>query len=785
MSGHQSFDGVQRRRAVAEGQVQGVGFRPFVYRLAVEHGLTGRVKNAPEGVVMELQGAGPDLDAFLSDFRTKLPPLARVVRLDVAGVAPVEGESGFSIEASEQGAGHNVLISPDTATCPDCLAEMFDPDDRRYLYPFTNCTNCGPRYTITRAIPYDRPVTSMACFPLCDACRREYEDPMNRRFHAQPNACPECGPKLRLVDKDGRDLAQGGDPLAILASMLADGRIAAIKGLGGFHLSCDAGSETATALLRERKRRPHKPLAVMVPDLEAVRRLGDVGEAEQAWLEGSVRPIVLLARKAGAGLAASVAPDTDRIGVMTPYTPLHHVLLRRFAERLPSGRPPALVMTSGNLSEEPIVLGNREALRRLADIADVFLLHNRDILVRTDDSVLRVLPEFKTPLLFRRARGFVPSPVFLPKPGPCVLGVGPELKATLCLTKGDTAYVSQHIGDMENLETLEFYKEILDHLQRILRVSPVLAVHDLHPDYMTTSLAKELGLPTYGLQHHAAHSYAALAENKFSGRALALALDGTGYGEDGTIWGGEILLIDTDKAQHQRLARLRPFRLPGGEAAVREPWRTAQSLLWEAGLREPGLQGQGGWEWPWLTEFGPASRFLPQMLDKGVNAPWTSSCGRLFDGVSALAGLCSSISYEGQAAIRLERAQDFSAQGSYPLPLDLASDPAELDVRELVFAVARDLKNGATPGTVSRRFHRGLVRGLAEAAAVLAKRSGTTHVALSGGVLQNATVAVELAKTLADRGLTPFVHGQSPPNDGCISLGQAAYGQAMARNLGL
>ncbi|MFW5837560.1 MAG: carbamoyltransferase HypF, partial [Desulfovibrionaceae bacterium] len=761
---------IERRRAVAAGQVQGVGFRPFVYRLAVEHGLSGRVQNAPEGVVMELQGAGDALDAFLKDFQDKLPPLARVIRLDVAEAAPVPGEAGFRIEKSAQGAGHDVLISPDTATCPDCLAEMFDPGDRRHLYPFTNCTNCGPRYTITRSIPYDRPVTSMACFPMCQACQAEYDNPADRRFHAQPNACPECGPRLWLVDRLGRELEHQGDHLRATAGLLAQGRVVAVKGLGGFHLACDATDETAVALLRERKRRPHKPLAVMVPSLDHAAALGEVGDAEREWLLGALRPIVLLARRETSPLAASVAPDTDRIGTMLPYTPLHHVLLHHFSAL--RGAAAALVMTSGNLSDEPISLGNREALQRLSGVADAFLLHERDILVRTDDSVLRPLPGRRAPLIFRRARGFVPEPVFLPRSGPCVLGVGPELKATLCLTKAAAAYPSQHIGDMENLETLDFHREILEHLKKILRVDPVLAVHDLHPDYMTTSLARDLGLPAHGLQHHAAHAHAVLAENGVAEPALAIALDGTGYGEDHTIWGGEVLLVDPETAAHQRLARLRPFRLPGGEAAVREPWRTAQALLWEIGERDPGQ-----WEWPWLQDFGPASRFLPQMLDKNINSPLTSSCGRLFDGISALAGLCPAISYEGQAAIRLERAQDPSEQQAYPLPLDLAQDPAELDVRELVQSVVQDLRRGVPAQAVARRFHRGLALGLAEAAATLARHHKVTKVGLSGGVLQNATIAVELSQALGERGLEPLLHVHLPPNDGCISLGQAVYGQ--------
>ena len=480
-----------RQRFTITGQVQGVGFRPFVYRIALDNGVTGSVNNSSDGVLIEIQGTPEQAALFSEDLSAKLPPLAKIVTLDFENLTPVQNESEFIILKSTGGAGHSVLISPDVATCPDCMADMDDPDNRRYRYPFTNCTNCGPRYTITRSIPYDRPQTSMAEFTLCEECRREYEDPLDRRFHAQPNACPRCGPRTWLTDNAGAVIAQGDESLRRLAADLAEGKIAAVKGLGGFHMVCDAASDEAVSLLRDRKFRPDKPLAVMVPDMDTARLLAHIGPEEEAWLTGIHRPIVLAAKQEPFPLSEQVAPDTNFVGLMLPYTPLHHILLNDFREA--SDTIPALVMTSGNMSSEPICLGNREAGKRLDRIADVLLFHNRDILIRTDDSVLRVNPASGDPLFMRRARGFVPAPIFLPESGPTVLGTGPELKCTMTLTKKDQAFPSQHIGNMSNLETLEFYKEILNHLQDILQVRPELVVRDLHPDYMTTTLAEEVG----------------------------------------------------------------------------------------------------------------------------------------------------------------------------------------------------------------------------------------------------------------------------------------------------
>ena len=762
-----------RRRYIITGQVQGVGFRPFVYRTAAAAGVSGNVRNDVEGVVIEIQGPPDSVAQFGDHLQNDLPPLAKVVTFQAEDIAALDGEAGFEILISTGGEGHNVLISPDVATCPDCLADMNDPQNRRFDYAFTNCTNCGPRYTITRSIPYDRPKTSMACFKLCTKCQQEYEDPMDRRFHAQPNACPVCGPKMWLTDKDGVFMAQGSDSISSLARELAKGSIAAVKGLGGFHLVCNAADPVAVKELRRRKNRPDKPLAVMVRDMESARALADISPDEEAWLTGSVRPIVLCHKQTYNALAPSIAPDTNFIGLMLPYTPLHHVLMKEFDDAVTQGVP-ALVMTSGNMSSEPIALGNREAQARLGEIADIFFFHNRDILIRNDDSVIRMDPFTSQPIFMRRARGFAPSPVFLAQTGPTVLGCGPELKCTMTLTKGNQAFTSQHIGNMSNLENLEFYKEILAHLQDILRIRPQLIVRDLHPDYMTSTLAEELGrewdVPVMPLQHHYAHIHAVLAEHKIMEPVIGLALDGTGYGEDGTIWGGECLFVDPEGLEHQRLGHLTHIRLPGGEAAVREPWRIAQAMLHDLGITEPGDLA-----WPWLEQHREASRMLPQIIEKGINSPLTSSCGRLFDGVAALCGLANAITYEGQAAIRLERTQDMSVGTGYPCPM-ITADPVALDTTFLIRAVVEDLAAGAPVGVVARKFHLGLIEGLAEMAASFSTLLGCEQVALSGGVMQNLTMATELPLALQMQGLTPVVHIQLPPNDGCISLGQAVWG---------
>lgn len=791
---------LRRCRLLAAGQVQGVGFRPFVYRLALRHGLTGHVGNTSDGVRIEVQGPPDAVDAFCRELPRTLPPLARLTSCVTESVDPLPEENAFVIVPSSGRSGHHVLVSPDVGTCPACLADMGEPGNRRYRYPFTNCTNCGPRFTITRAIPYDRGTTSMACFPLCPACREEYENPLNRRFHAQPNACPVCGPRVWLVTKSEPDMPttlpaeQEGTParpadtaaLRQAAALLRQGHILALKGLGGFHLACDAGNPEAVALLRRRKTRPHKPLAVMVPDLATARRVAALTPPEERLLAGPERPIVICARRAGV-LPDILSPDTATLGVVLPYTPLHVVLLDLYREELPPDTLAALVMTSGNAGGEPLCLGNREALRRLAHIADAFLLHNRDILVRADDSVVRAAvgtscgsegDAAPSEIFYRRARGYVPRPVFPGGSGACVLGCGPELKATLCLTRGNAAFVSQHIGDLRNLETFAFYQEVEAHLEALLEVRPEAVVCDMHPDYLSSQfaarLAEERGLPLWRLQHHFAHAWSVLAENAHHGPALALTLDGTGLGEDGTIWGGELLLVDTRTLEQRRLGRLSPFLLPGGEAAIREPWRIAQGFLTTSGAAYPSR--------PWETEPGTAA--VEEMIRRGVHCPLTSSCGRLFDAVAALLGLCAHVTYEGQAAVRLEAAQRVPAgevDKPYMTPLRERGDLWELDSQALFLAVFEDMRRGTDAGLAAARFHAGLATLLADMAALAAERTGIRNVGLSGGVLQNATLAGLLPRLLRRRGLTPLSHRVLPANDGGVSLGQAVWGQGRLR----
>jgi hydrogenase maturation protein HypF len=836
---------MRRERFIIQGQVQGVGFRPFVFTLAEETGLTGFVRNSPRGVIIEAQGRSSSLRAFALALKTRLPPLAQVTGMTGEVLEPLSGETSFTIAQSSSGSSHAVLISPDTATCDACMADIADSGNRRFQYPFTNCTNCGPRYTITRSVPYDREFTSMACFPFCPECRAEYENPRDRRFHAQPNACPVCGPRMWFVDGNGeRDPGgaanagkkgemEGDAAVRALARFLAEGGIAAVKGLGGFHLACDACNDDAVYNLRRRKNRPHKPFAVMAATLDEVRRFAVVGGEEELLLLSSERPIVIcrLSGEKGmpGGLSAWISPDTASVGVMLPYTPLHAILFAHFASCLAEcgaggrDRPLVLVMTSGNPGGEPICLGNREALAQLRGMADAFLFHNRDILIRVDDSVVLPLPGRGT-LFLRRARGHVPRPVDI---GPvdgrpadalcfspsgereekaegesaqaaadaiCALGVGAELKNTLCLTKGNAAFVGQHIGDMSNLETAAFHAEIRAHLTSLLSVSPGMVVRDLHPEYLSSRMAEEFGreagIPVLSLQHHFAHAHAVLAEHGFRGRALALVLDGTGLGEDGVLWGGEILYVDssperTDGPAHKRLAHLAPLDLPGGEAAIREPWRIAHALLLRLDLAD-----RAGGELPWLPERAATAAVLPALLARRVNTPASTSLGRFFDAVSALLGLCDATSYEGQAAIRLEEAQyekDSGARNAadavdfppvYPCPVAKGeSGCLQLDTRVLFAAIFAEKKRGTPLPVIARRFHRSIAVHLAALAARLAGEHRIVHVGLSGGCLQNRTLALALADELEKRGLTPLLHEKLPPGDGCISLGQATWGR--------
>lgn len=759
-----------RMEFIINGQVQGVGFRPFVYRKALSHALTGFVLNNSRGVQIEVQGTGPKVDNFLRALQDDLPPLARIIRLESRQIKAVGDEREFVIAESSVQEGHQVLISPDVCTCEDCQHELFDTSNFRYLYPFINCTNCGPRYTITGSIPYDRKQTSMACFPMCDTCRSEYNDPLDRRFHAQPNACPECGPEVWLTDSMGRKVDMQINPLDLAAELLQKGRVLAIKGLGGFHLACDAANDEAIIKLRDRKKRFGKSLAIMVQHVRHAEYFAHISAEEKELLTGVQRPIVVLCKKNVPGLSAYIAPDTNNVGIMLPYTPLHFVLFKFLQERAgEANHPPALVMTSGNSSSEPICLGNREALKRLAHIADNFVLHNRDILVRCDDSV--VFSRSGKNGFYRRARGYTPSPVFLPRAGETVLGTGPELKDTLCLTKGDQAFVSQHIGDLKNLKSYDFFVELANHMQGILQAVPKAIVCDLHPDYLSSRFAREQDeLPVFTLQHHFAHIHAAMAENRFEGQCLGLALDGTGLGDDGTIWGGELLLVDSINLEQSRIGSFSPVSMPGGEMAVQEPWRMAKSFLFSLDMDCP---------LPWKAEFEYADSMLQSVLEKSINCPRTSSCGRLFDAVSALLGLVCCIDYEGQAAILLEKIQDLSEKEAYPSACFQRNDFLYFDSQGLFASVVEDVKKGTDKAVVSRRFHLGLARGLAEWAHEASMKTGIRDVALSGGVMQNLTMLELLPIFLAEKGLRSMVHSRLPANDGCISLGQAVYGQRL------
>ncbi len=783
---------MQRRRLVISGQVQGVGFRPFVYRLALRHGLAGFVRNDPEGVVIEAQGAVEALDLFTLALKGELPPLARIENFGCEGMEVEAGAEGFSIAKTKAGTAHAVLLSPDVAVCPDCLADMAEPGNRRHKYAFTNCTNCGPRYTITKALPYDRQNTSMACFALCPDCAAEYENPLDRRFHAQPNACPVCGPEVWLVEK-GRELGRGIEALRLLAERLCEGKIAAVKGLGGFHLACSAQSEEAVELLRRRKRRPHKPFAVMCAGLEPARRFAHVNREAEALLLGPERPIVLCPILDWSGLADGVSPDTSLVGLMLPYTPLHKILLDLCAQAS-SELGQALVMTSGNRGGEPIALGNREALANLGDLADCFLLHNRDILIRADDSVVRPLPALAgrkapAPIFMRRARGYVPSPLPMKAlPGqkelPVFLGLGAELKNTLCFSRGEHAFVSQHIGDMHNLETAGFHREIAAHLKSVLQVEPAKAIRDAHPDYLTAGLAREHGCEVLTLQHHFAHAHAVLAEHSIHEPAMVLALDGTGFAPDGTIWGGELLYVHAAAKEQHRLGRFAHLDLPGGEAAILGPWRIAQALLLRLGLADAFKE-----RLPWLPEKEREASFIPIMLERGLNCPQTSSCGRLFDAVAALLGLCGEISYEGQAAIRLENAQGFDQSQALPesflnspppYPCPVEDNSFVLDTPALMRGLILEWQNGLPTRDLARSFHLSLAHGLAGWAAAGAAVRNAKIVGLSGGVLQNATLHQLLVHLLTQKGLSPLVHEKLPPNDACIAYGQCAWARIAA-----
>ena len=866
-----------RKAIQVSGIVQGVGFRPYVYRLASECRLAGYITNTSAGVSIEVEGPAEAVEDFASRLPAEAPRLARITQMAAQDI-PVRAEGEFHILPSQPGEDRRVLISPDVALCDDCRRELFDPSDRRFHYPFINCTNCGPRYTIVRDIPYDRARTSMAVFPMCADCQREYEDPLDRRFHAQPNACWKCGPQVELWDATGVALvpARAGsppplnpllneegstplpspllneegtqgwsgpegaltDPIAEAAARLQAGFVVAVKGLGGFHLAVDATNPAAVSRLREGKRRVEKPFAIMAPSIDAVQNLCWLDDGARALLESPERPIVLLRKKSSSPIADLVAPFNLEYGVFLPYTPLHYLL---FA----AGCFQALVMTSGNISEEPIAIDNAEAVARLQGIADFFLVHNRDILLRCDDSVVRVSSVAQTfalrPLAFgrraafevcgfshpastqevhqdvrpserkspsasqaaepqvatiqiernldnrghtqaiqilRRSRGYVPVPVFLNEDLPPILAVGGELKNTICLTKGPYAFLSQHIGDLENLESYSFFETTISSFKRILEVDPQLLAYDLHPDYFSTRWAlSQTSLQRVGVQHHHAHIAACMAENHLEGKVIGIALDGTGYGTDGAVWGGEVLLATY--ADFERVAHLDYVPMPGGTAAIIEPWRMAVSYLHKH-------FGDALWdlEIPFVRDLdagtnrdAPMRRqvaLLLRMAERGVNSPLTSSCGRLFDAVSALAGIRQRVNYEAQAAMELEAAIVGKSEGAaYPFEVRADGGGWIIDTAPLFAALLNDLRAGLPAGVISRRFHEGFVDGLARVAKLVHARTGVDDVCLSGGSFQNVFLLENLPRKLELEGLKVFTHSEVPCGDGGLSLGQA------------
>ncbi len=745
------------------GIVQGVGFRPFVYRLAQGLHLTGGVKNTGDGVEIEVWGERERIGQFLQALERERPPLATIRSLSLR---PLIGHppKDFKVFKSTSGV-KKTYIPPDVATCEACLRELFDPKDRRYRYPFINCTDCGPRYTVIEDLPYDRKYTSMKVFPLCPECHREYVDPSNRRFHAEPNACPVCGPHLWVTDARGEKI-EVKDPLRFIIERLREGKICALKGLGGFHLAVDATDERAVALLRARKHRPTKPLAVMVKDIETARKLAYITPEEENLLLSPRRPIVLLRKKEPFPLAPSVAPGINLIGLMLPYTPLHHLLLAE-------GGFLALVMTSGNLSQEPLCYRNKEALARLNQIADFFLLHDREIVIGIDDSVVRVIAGKGR--LIRRARGLVPEVLPLPRKIPPTLAVGALLKNTFTLTRGEEAFVSQHLGDLEDLKTLEFFEAVFHHLAKLLDFEPEILVCDLHPEFMSTRLAEEWakarGLPLLRVQHHVAHALATMAERGLKPPLLALVLDGLGYGEDGHIWGGEVFLIGQDKVK--RLGHLEEVPQPGGDAAAKEPWRMALSYLLSALGKEKALELSAELL-PKIPREKTALVF--HLIRRRFNAPLTSSAGRLFDAVAAILGISLVNHYEGEAAMRLEA---LAAKGetikTYPLPLIKRGKKLVWETSTLLRNLLKDYRQGTPPSEIAASFHLSLAKGLAKGLCLLAQETGLKKVLLSGGCFQNALLTEALCRYLIEFGLRPFLPENIPLNDGGLSYGQAAW----------
>lgn len=763
MHQHINKSTIQRKRITVNGIVQGVGFRPYIFKLAKELNLVGFVSNSSSGVNIEIEGPEQIVKSFLERLPVETPPLSEISEIQSINIEPQHSES-FIIKFSESDKDVQTLISPDVSICDDCIIELFDKFNRRFHYPFINCTNCGPRYTIIRTIPYDRPHTSMDKFKMCPDCQREYDDPTNRRFHAQPNACPVCGPKVWYEYKEStQKLAEGDDCFRHAVDDLIKGRILAIKGLGGFHLAVDATNEMAVALLRDRKNREEKPLAIMIEDFKSAEKLVYINSIEKKLLTSEQRPIVLLKKRNNIPVAGNIAPGNKRLGVMLPYTPLHYILFEYLKEKYSIVGEPILVMTSANLSEEPIAISNEDAKERLSSIADAYLMHNREILTRADDSV--IMEVNKQSIFFRRSRSYAPRPVFIKENGPSILAVGAELKNTICLLKSNRAFLSQHIGDLENLRANEFFKTSIEHLQKIFEIKSEAIVHDLHPGYFSTQWAKEQkSIRLFGVQHHHAHLASVMAEWQLDEPVIGIILDGTGYGYDKTIWGGEIL--QGDYLNIKRLACFEPMPLPGGDAAIKEPWRIALAYLYHTyGMDVPKL--------PFMKN-RPID-IIQQMINKNINCVMTSSCGRLFDVVAAMSGGRTEIRYEAQAAIEMMQSVNYINVK----PFLFETDWPYIPIKPILASVLDAIQHRAGFEEIAARFHKTLIELFTQTAIKARKLSEINIVVLSGGVFQNEILSKYLGLSLQNEGFKVYQQKQVPPNDGGISLGQVAIGQKL------
>ncbi len=759
---------ITAQRIKISGRVQGIGFRPYIYRLAHRLGLSGWVLNNQEGVIIHLEGSETAIKNFLATLPTEAPPLTHIESMETFTTNP-EGMSEFTIRSSELiESTPTIQVQPDIATCEKCLKELFSPADRRYLYPFINCTNCGPRFTIIKDVPYDRSRTTMSEFQLCRECWEEYTTPQDRRYHAQPNACWECGPQVQLLRKDGT-IVQSSDPVQTAARLLAEGKIIAIKGIGGYHLACDALNDNAVRQLRQRKYREDKPFAVMMPDIETVKFYCEVSEAEINLLSSYKSPIVLLRRRTPSPqpeISPGVAPQNPWLGVMLPYTPLHHLLFHQSGLKV-------LVMTSGNLSQEPIAYEDDDALRRLSEIADYFLTHNREIQRRVDDSVVRIINGRE--YLLRRARGYAPVPIVLQRPVKRILAVGAELKNTFCIGRNNLAYLSHHLGDLENLETYSAFVQGIEDFKRLFQLQPEYVTYDMHPDYLSTKYAlQESGLPGIRIQHHHAHIASLLAEYGLREKIIGFAFDGTGYGPDETIWGGEVLIADLQN--YQRFATLLTHPMPGGTQAIKEPWRMGAVYLWS-------IYGEELWKLdiPFVRNLLYRKwQLLLSAMKKQIHSPLTTSIGRLFDGISAILGICHTVNYEGQAAMELEFCALTSTDGRvYPFELLQNESPIKIDFRPALEAILTDIKAGTEPPKIARSFHQTIARIIEELAKLARKETGINTVGLSGGCFQNYLLLTESITRLENAGFKVLIHRLVPPNDGGISLGQLVIADAL------